>query len=176
MVAGNRKLIVLTKKNSEQFLKILKWGLIGFMMTSLFNILQRNWSKNYAKNNVFTEKFIKLVRGKMVPWKMTRKIVLRQRNAKKFERLFGGITIYLAPSFDHEFIIYRRKKLNFKPWKSKFAVFYCFFFLQFSLFLAHWFPEKALKACFWFFFCFCRANLASWACQIQRCFSILNVK
>ena len=63
--------------------------------------------------------------------KRSLKIVLRQRNARKFERMFGEITIYSAPSFDREFIICRRKEIEIQVVKIKFAVFHCFF-SQFS--------------------------------------------
>ena len=74
-----------------------------------------------------------------------RKIVLRQRNVRKFKQLSRKITIYLVPSFVHGFIIHRQKETEFQVVKIKIRGFLLFFFRSFPLFLADS-SEKALKA------------------------------
>ena len=67
---------------------------------------------------------------KMVPEKSHRKIVLRQRNARKFDRLFEKITIILAPNFATGFIMYRRKETELQVVKIKIRSF-SLIFVQF---------------------------------------------
>ena len=98
-------------------------------------------------------------------------MVLCQRNARKFERLFGEITIYLAPSCGRGFIIYRRKEIELQVVKIKirdFSLFFYFFFCNFPLFSAD-LSKKALKSWFWFL-CFCGANLSSRAHSLVKFF------
>ena len=100
-----------------------------------------------------------------------RKSFFRERNARKFERLFVEIMIimiYLPPSFDRGFIIYRRKETGRQVVKIKIRGLSVFFFCDAPL-LSTDSSKKAFNAWFWFF-CFCGANLASRAHSLVKTF------